>query len=143
MSSTLRMVPAALPVQGPAALGRDNAEYGVHDSFRNGLRTLRSEIVQGHPLEARLENWDQTRDQLRLGILRNVYGVAAPLRIQMERALIKQHMRAIPVLHTHNVALDILNGKDDDIEFEDFLGEAKMPTQMMDVHLTMERALGM
>jgi hypothetical protein len=29
-------------------------EYGVHDTFREGFRSVRSEITNNHPLEGRL-----------------------------------------------------------------------------------------
>ena len=64
-------------------------------------------------------------------------------------------MRHIPVLTTRTLALDILNGKDDIIDFEDFLGgnfnslflfhmvDAKTPLESVSPHTVMEQVLGL
>ncbi|KAL2916303.1 hypothetical protein HK105_204059 [Polyrhizophydium stewartii] len=118
-------------------------EYGTHDTLRDGLRTVRSMTAKGHPLESHLESWDVTQDALKLNMARSAFGVHLPLRIQMERALVKQHVHAIPVLPQRNLALDVLNGKLDTIEFEDFLGDVRTPTNMLDPHTAMEQVLRM
>lgn len=48
-----------------------------------------------HPLQTRLENWDKTRDNLKLQLQRDVYGLGAPLRTMMERKIVGH----VSVLH--------------------------------------------
>jgi hypothetical protein len=42
-----------------------------------------------------------------------------------------------------DLAADILNGHDDTLEFEDYLGDVKMPLASVDVHVAMEHQLKM
>jgi hypothetical protein len=53
--------------------------------------------------------------------MRNSFGLGLPIQIQMEKYLISQ-VRRIPVSHSKNLALDILNGSYETIDFEDYLG---------------------
>ncbi|KAJ3105427.1 hypothetical protein HDU96_008574 [Phlyctochytrium bullatum] len=54
--ASLRLVPVDHHVDKQnAAVGNDNF-YGVHDTLRDGPRTIRSEVLAGHPLESRLQN---------------------------------------------------------------------------------------
>eukprot|EP00842_Homolaphlyctis_polyrhiza_P005243 jgi/Hompol1/571/HPOL_002554-RA len=139
---SLRIVPPSVPSQAPKHMASSTSEFGVHDTFREGFRSLRGETTLGHPLETHLDLWDETQEQLRYNIARSTFGLHAPLRLQMEKALIKQHIHAIPVLPSRNLALDVLTGKSETIDFEDFLGDVKMPYHTMDPHTAMERALG-
>ena len=76
---------------------------GVHDTMRYGPRSLafdsKSSTTGGsaavHPLQTRLENWDKTRDNLKLQLQRDVYGLGAPLRTMMERKIVGH----VSVLH--------------------------------------------
>jgi len=107
-----------------------NKEYGVHDTFRYGPRRLVDEVLPAHPLQARLENWDETQNKLHMTMLRNSYGMHVPIRLQMEKAIVSQINRAPHQLHPahNNVGLDILNGVDCSLAFEDFLGTDSIPT---------------
>lgn len=65
---------------------------GVHDSMRHGQRNLATEVSSSsmqHPLQHRLENWDATRDNLKLTMQRNMFGMAAPIRTLMERRIVE------------------------------------------------------
>ncbi|KAJ3079757.1 hypothetical protein HK102_003531 [Quaeritorhiza haematococci] len=117
-------------------------EFGVHDTLREGFRTVRSEVIRGHPLEAHLEQYEDTQTRLKYSMYRQTHGIHLPIRLQMERALVSQ-VKRIPVLPSSNLGLDILMGRDDTIEFEDFLGDPNMSTEMLDVHGAMERQIGM
>ncbi|ORX64040.1 proteasome maturation factor UMP1 [Anaeromyces robustus] len=107
-----------------------NKEYGVHDTFRYGPRRLVDEVLPPHPLQARLENWDETQNKLHMSMLRNSYGIHVPIRLQMEKAIVSQINRAPHQLHSeyNNLGLDILNGVDNTLAFEDFLGTDSIPT---------------
>ncbi|KAJ3194476.1 hypothetical protein HK101_002635 [Irineochytrium annulatum] len=128
---------------GKVASVGDHTTYGVHDTFREGPRTVRSEIIAGHPLEHRLAEWEPTQEKLKMNLLRRAHGLHMPIRLQMEKALLTQETRRIPVLKSSNLALDILAGKDTSIDFEDFLGDSDPSYFLMDVHSTMERKLKM
>ncbi|KAJ3207771.1 recombinase rad51 [Entophlyctis luteolus] len=142
-ASTTRFVPSANATPATAAAGSDShSQYKVHDSLRNGIMSVRSTVIAGHPLEAHLANWEETQDRFKLNTARCAYGLHQPLRMQMERHFVSKPNR-IPVLKQSNLADDILSGKDSTIDFEDFLGESDPSMYLMDVHGTAERTLGM
>jgi proteasome maturation protein len=106
-----------------------NSEYGVHDTFRYGPRRIVDEVLPAHPLQTRLEHWDETQNKLHMTMLRNTYGMHVPIRLQMEKAIVSQLNHAPHHLHPecNNVGLDILNGVDNSLAFEDFLGTDNIP----------------
>ncbi|KAI9101386.1 proteasome maturation factor UMP1-domain-containing protein [Phlyctochytrium arcticum] len=140
---SLRLVPAmgiSTLNEQTKEVGR-GTEYGVHDTMREGLRTVRSEMVPKHPVEYIDSQWKQTQEQLRMTMHRRNFGLHAPLRLQMEKELVCQPRR-IPVLPASNLALSILEGRDMTIDYEDFLGDPHMQMDMTDPHTAMEQRLG-
>lgn len=82
---------------------------GVHDTMRYGPRSLAEEASAAsvqHPLQQRLERWEETRDTLKLTMQRNMFGMAAPIRTLMERRIV-EHVRA-PVLFLAGMRVDPL-----------------------------------
>ncbi|KAJ3125963.1 hypothetical protein HK100_010520 [Physocladia obscura] len=138
---SLRIVPTTNAQNSVATVGADT-EYKVHDTMRNGIHTVRSQVIAGHALEDHLSKWEETQEQLKLNLARNVYGLHQPLRMQMERHFVEKPNR-IPVLKQSNLAQDILSGKDSTIEFEDFLGESDPSMYLLDVHGVAERVVGL
>ena len=53
----------------------------------------------------------------------NVYGSHLPMRVQMEMNIVAQVQRP-PGLPSHNVGLETILGRDETIDFEDYLGGA-------------------
>ncbi|KAL1899256.1 hypothetical protein Cpir12675_001539 [Ceratocystis pirilliformis] len=104
---------------------------GVHDVFRSGLgpsaansttASLDSSApTSGHPLEARLKQWEETRENLRLQTLRRVYGIAEPVRQGMELKIVRDSSWRPAVLGggLRSVHEDILRGKDSEVTWED------------------------
>lgn len=66
---------------------------GIHDTLRYGHRSLAFDTSSGadvqHPVQARLENWEQTRDDFKQTLQRNMYGMGAPLRTNFERKAVE------------------------------------------------------
>lgn len=62
---------------------------GVHDTMRHGTANVLHQVstASHHPVQNRLENWDATRDNLKLTMQRNVHGLGAPAHILMERKI--------------------------------------------------------
>jgi proteasome maturation protein len=52
--------------------------------MRNGLQSVSAEMNGRHPLEARLKNWDETQQALKMESLMRVYGAQEPIRRGME-----------------------------------------------------------
>ncbi|CAG8455701.1 2176_t:CDS:2 [Ambispora leptoticha] len=141
-TQSLRIVPSSFPEGAPSKSVKSTANsFGVHDTFRLGVRSINTELLPSHPLETRLDQWDQTQTNLKLTMERRIYGIHAPIRHLMERSIVSRVQR-LPVLPSSNLALDILMGKDETIEFEDFLNDPESSTEPMDVHVSMEHRLG-
>lgn len=115
---------------------------GVHDTMRHGLRSMHAETAAAsyHPVENRLEHWDTTQRGWKLATQRNVFGLGMPIRTMMERQLVSKdpHMPARGVSRVH---LDILDGRDEELDTLDFLPSG-VSSYAPDIHTAMERKLG-
>ncbi|KAF8480878.1 proteasome maturation factor UMP1 [Russula ochroleuca] len=134
---SLRIVPAKAPVK--ASISDTANSLGLHDTLKYGPRSLADEI-KSNPLQARLENWDDTQRTFKLTTHRNIYGLHAPMRQLMERKIVSfnPHMPAMP---QSNIHLDILEGRDETLDVTDFFQIDADPP--MDIHADMERKLRM
>uniref|UniRef100_A0A8C5STS6 Proteasome maturation protein n=1 Tax=Laticauda laticaudata TaxID=8630 RepID=A0A8C5STS6_LATLA len=95
--------------------------FESHDVIHRGFPHVKSELFPVHPLELSEKNFSLTQDKMNFSTLRNIQGLHAPLKLQMEFKAVKQIQR-LPFLHSSNLALDVLRGNDDCIDFEDILG---------------------
>lgn len=92
-SSSLRLVPGPSTT---ASTSIDSTSHpihaGLHDAIRHGQRNMahQAAVESGslHPLQPRLEKWDETRDTMKLTLQRNIHGMGAPLRTMMERKVV-------------------------------------------------------
>ncbi|KAI8376202.1 proteasome maturation factor UMP1-domain-containing protein [Radiomyces spectabilis] len=140
---SFRIAPAALPETSvKSTYDTTHADFGNHDALRYGTRSIKSEVLPGHPLEHRLNKWQETQWELKLNMARQAYGMHAPIKMMMETETVSKRHR-LPVLPSSNLHLDILMGKDETIDFEDFLNDPAMSTDMLDVHAAMEHKLNL
>jgi proteasome maturation protein len=129
---------------------------GLHDTLRAGVgpspydslpststTKTGAKPISAHPLEARLKQWEATRDALRMETLRRAYGIAEPIRRGMELKITREgewRPLALPGSGVPGVHEEILAGKDDMITWEDVYtnedSRAAVP-----VHEEMERKL--
>ncbi|KAI9208538.1 proteasome maturation factor UMP1 [Polychytrium aggregatum] len=137
--SSYRIVPAVQPPSKVSVTDGTN-EFGTHDTMRHGLASIRSQVMPSHPLESHLKNWDETQQQLRNTMQRQVFGRHLPVRMQLDKQYLSQ-LRRMPGLPSSNLGLSILEGTDGNIDFEDFLTEAVESTDV-DGHGAIERVLG-
>lgn len=57
-----------------------------------------------------------------MSMARQIYGIHAPVKMLMERRIVaKAESGRLPVLSSSNLGLEILMGRDETIDFEDFL----------------------
>ncbi|RHZ63312.1 hypothetical protein Glove_330g22 [Diversispora epigaea] len=142
-TQSLRIVPSSRPDPSSVtkSLAATSNSFGVQDTFRYGPKTLHSEFSPSHPLESILNKWEETQTNLKFTMQKRLYGVHAPIRHLMERSIVSK-MQRLPALPSSNLGLEILMGKDETIDFEDFLSDPEMSTEMIDVHGSMEHKLG-
>ncbi|PHH88256.1 hypothetical protein CDD83_7772 [Cordyceps sp. RAO-2017] len=136
---------------------------GIHDTLRHGVgpspyetcggsggsdggKAAPAPPISAHPLEARLRNWEATRDALRMQSLRRTFGLAEPVRRGMELKMVRDgewrplalgSAAGLPSVHE-----DILRGTDDSLTWEDvFTGDDTRG--LVSFHDEMERKLKM
>ncbi|EAT85826.2 hypothetical protein SNOG_07175 [Parastagonospora nodorum SN15] len=128
---SLRIVPqkahashAQLETSAPSA-------PGVHDTLRSRLGQTTTvsagpssskpvALQSAHPLEARLVQWRETQDRVKMEMLRRQFGIAEPVRRGMELKITEAgEWRPAALGRSSNVHKDILEGRDTEIGWED------------------------
>ncbi|XP_071592636.1 proteasome maturation protein [Heliangelus exortis] len=113
-----------------------------YDLLRRGFTSVKSELMPRHPLELSEKNFQLNQDKTNFDTLRNIQGLHATLKLQMEFRAVKQVQR-LPFLHSSNVALDTLRGNDEYIGFEDILNDPSQSEVMGEPHIMTEYKLGL
>ncbi|KAJ7151583.1 proteasome maturation factor UMP1 [Mycena filopes] len=140
MDPSFKLVPSRA---SKSASVKDTANsLGLHDTLRYGPRSIAAEIKSEGGLKERLENWEETQDNIKLTLQRNVYGMHAPMRLLMERKIVSASPHMPAFAPTSNVHLDILMGRDETIEPVDVFGGME-DTPPQDIHKDMEKKLKM
>ncbi|SCZ97111.1 BZ3500_MvSof-1268-A1-R1_Chr4-2g06997 [Microbotryum saponariae] len=141
MQPTLSLVPGASHASSASIADTANSQ-GVHDTLRHGVRSLAADVAPAHPLQARLENWDDHREMLQLTLQRQMFGLHMPVRQRMERSLVKQSVvpRSLGgFTRPSNLHLDILLGNDEQIDVADVLRDRVETADVGDFHRAMEQ----
>ncbi|XP_041089093.1 proteasome maturation protein [Polyodon spathula] len=125
-----------------AELSPQAGAYGVPDTLRKGFTSVKNELLPSHPLELSEKNFQLSQDQMNFSTLRNIQGIHAPLKLQMEFRATKQIQR-LPFLQSSNIALDTLRGNDESIGFEDILNDPAQSEVMGEPHVMVEYKLGL
>ncbi|OAX83102.1 hypothetical protein ACJ72_02545 [Emergomyces africanus] len=105
---------------------------GVHDTLRASLTSApttpttqqQQTTTSTHPLEARLLQWRQTHDAMKMESLRRVYGLAEPIRRGMELKIVQEGQwkpAALGGRNESNIHADILalGGRETEVSWED------------------------
>ncbi|XP_075448296.1 proteasome maturation protein isoform X1 [Ascaphus truei] len=116
--------------------------YGIQDTLRTGFTSVQSDLLPSHPMELSEKNFQINQEKVNFSTLRNIQGLHAPLKLQMEFRAAKQVQR-LPFLQSSNIALDSLSGNDESIGFEDILNDPSQSEIMGEPHLMMEYKLGL
>ncbi|XP_069495475.1 proteasome maturation protein [Ambystoma mexicanum] len=123
-------------------LSSSTGAYGIQDTLRTGFTSLKNELLPTHALELSERNFQINQEKLDFSTLRNIQGLHAPLKLQMEYRAAKQVQR-LPFLQSSNIALDSLKGNDDCIGFEDILNDPSQSEVMGEPHVMVEYSLGL
>ncbi|XP_041599169.1 proteasome maturation protein-like [Vulpes lagopus] len=109
----------SIPVTELSASG----PFEQHDLLRKGLPCVKNELLPSHPLELSEKNFQLNQDKMNFFTLRNIQGLFAPLKLQMEFKGGVQQVQHLPSLPSSNLSLDILRGNDETIGFKDILND--------------------
>ncbi|KAI6134192.1 proteasome maturation factor UMP1 [Pisolithus thermaeus] len=135
MDPSMRIIP---PAPSKSASLNDTANsLGLHDTLQFGPRSIAAETKSTNSLQHRLHHWEETQDNLKLTMLRDLYGLHAPARLLMERRAVSTNPH-MPASQRSNIHLDILMGRDETLAPSDlFLGMEHGPS--LNTHTEMER----
>lgn len=112
--------------------------------------SLKYELGTIHPVQKIISTHSASDVRARRTLQAATYGSAFPMRRMMNESVLRQFHR-LPGLQSSGVALDILSGRDADMDFEDYLN---LPSEspegpsglgvdtIAETHDTMERMLG-
>lgn len=95
-----------------------------------------------HPVESIQKDWLRNQLESKHHIMGNVYGSHLPMRVRMEMSIVSQVQR-LPGLPSHNVGLETLLGRDETIDFEDYLGAPEFSEHEVDTRAVLERKFGL
>ena len=111
--------------------------------MRLGLPALKEGAAPQHPVQMIQESHRQESQQAnKLQMLKNLYGVAAPAKLQIETQILGRFQRLPGGLHSSKLGLESLTGALDEFTFESFLGQPEYSTDLpVDLHSQMEQAL--
>ncbi|XP_030056208.1 proteasome maturation protein [Microcaecilia unicolor] len=123
-------------------LSCQSGAYGLQDTLRTGFTSVKNELLPCHPLELSEKNFQANEEKTNFSTLRNIQGIHAPLKLQMEYKAVKQVQR-LPFLQSSNIALDTLRGNDECIGFEDILNDPSQSEVMGEPHVMLEHSLGL
>ncbi|KAJ4990015.1 Transmembrane protein 19 [Stagonosporopsis vannaccii] len=124
---------------------------GVHDNLRSRLAqtstapssTKSAELQSAHPLEARLVQWRETQDRMKMEMLRRQFGIAEPVRRGMELKIASAgEWRPAALGGSSGVHKDILEGRDCEIGWEDVFTGSEL-RQVPDFHTEIEHKMKM
>lgn len=96
--------------------------------------------LSDHPLKSSEETFAQREIETNLQLLRRNEGIAAPMRIMMEMQAFKKVGR-LPFLPSSRVHLDVIAGRDETIDFADFLGSDEFSERLSQPHAVAEKKL--
>lgn len=98
---------------------------GLTDSFRsNGAVSVASQINNRHPIESRILSWEATQTKMKMETHRRMFGMADPVKREMELAIVENSEFVPTVLgSTSHIHSDILRNKDWSVDWEDIYSD--------------------
>ena len=118
---------------------KDKSHYIYHIKSHNHEVKNSKEAV--HPIQTSEKNYHLNREMASMEQLRKMQGLHAPLKIQMEKKLVSRAGHLPCITNRTNLSADILNGVDDTLGFEDFLGQPENFEGMTSPHDVIEASM--
>ena len=110
------------------------ADFGLEDKMGHGLRRQVDDLQPVHPIELSERNFAKNQEKAWLKELQKMQGISAPLKIMHEKRAVA-NVGHFPCMSTRsNFQMDILEGNDDIITFNDFLGRPELHEGMAQPH---------
>ncbi|XP_059480602.1 proteasome maturation protein [Neocloeon triangulifer] len=122
---------------------KSTGTYEVPSVMAYGLPSTANKLSQAHPLETSERNFSANQEKAEMRVLRATQGMHAPLRIQMEKKAASLAGGRLPFMTSERLALQVLNGTDTSIAFQDVLNMPENRERSGVPSAEMERSLGM
>lgn len=114
-----------------------------NDALRNGLASLKADAAMKHPVQCIQDTGKQHINATQFQMLRDLYGIAAPAKLQIETQILDRFQR-LPGIPSSKLGLEALTGDLDEFRFESYLGLPEVSDDVpTDVHSVMEQRLGL
>ncbi|GFT02192.1 probable glutathione S-transferase 7 [Nephila pilipes] len=121
---------------------RESGDFSMHDTLTDGFMAVRGQLCSPHVLEQSEKKFKANAENMRLASLKSCQGIHAPLRIMHEKNAVKKTQR-LPFLPSSNIALETLEGRDECIDFDDYIftDPEEGIESLASPHMIMEKAL--
>lgn len=119
----------------------------LQDTLRSqqGPLNIASQLNGRHPLESRIQNWDQTQHDTKLEMYRRVFGAGEPIKRSMELGIVAATDFKPQILGgSDSMHRDILLNREASVDWEDvYKGGYEAGYQTKDFHSEMEAKLAL
>ncbi|GFY38919.1 proteasome maturation protein [Trichonephila inaurata madagascariensis] len=99
---------------------KESGDFSMHDTMTEGFMAVRGQLCNTHAIEQSEKNFKANAENMRLASLKSCQGIHAPLRIMHEKNAVNKTQR-LPFLPSSNIALETLEGRDECIDFDDYI----------------------
>jgi len=109
------------------------------------LRATANEVYAqpvSHPVEGIQDNWLKNQLETKHYMMAQTYGSHLPMRIRMELDILSQ-ARRLPGIPSSNLGAETILGRDETIDFEDYLGTPGMSETAIDTRAVIEKQYGL
>ncbi|XP_065058822.1 proteasome maturation protein-like [Rhopilema esculentum] len=93
--------------------------FGIHDTLRDGITSVRGQSVVAHPLEFSEKNYYKNKQKQEFTALRSTQGLHMPMKLKMERTILSKIQR-LPGLESSRISLRTVIDEDE-LGFDDML----------------------
>ncbi|EDO18606.1 hypothetical protein Kpol_1048p37 [Vanderwaltozyma polyspora DSM 70294] len=124
-----------------------NAVPSLPDTLRQqegGAVPLSTQLNDRHPLENRVQNWEETQRKRQLEQYRQIFGIAEPVKREMELKIVENTDFNPLSNNASSIHRDILLNKECDVDWEDVYTSTTDSNSMLtsNVHSKIESTLG-
>lgn len=117
------------------------ADFGLNDKLDTGLKRQVDEMAPIHPIEMSERHFAKNQEKAWAEQLRKMQGLSAPMKMMFEKRA-ASNVGHLPCISTRsNFQLDILEGNDDVITFNDILGRPEFHEGLHNPHDVIEKSL--
>ena len=117
------------------------AEFGLKDKISDGLTRQVDNVQPIHPIELSERHFAKNQEKALADRLRTVQGLHAPLKMMYEKKAAASIGHFACISNRSNFQLDILEGNDDIITFNDVLAQPEHYEGTAQPHDVIDRSL--